>query len=187
MKSMERLIHVLLENINAGNFGLARKNIDALEWIKTNEENQMSNLSPHFTLAEMTKSEYAVRNEIDNTPDELVALNLAALCKNVLEPLRDIVKKPIHINSGYRSPKVNAGIGGASKSQHVEGKAADIEVDGMSIDELFDIACKFTPFDQCIHEFNSWVHISYNGDKNRKQILWAVKKDGKTQYLTEKP
>lgn len=144
-------------------------------------------LSEHFTLEEMVRSEYAARNGIDNTPGDTVVLNLTSLCRNTLEPLREIVKKSIHVSSGYRSPAVNEGIGGAKTSQHIEGKAADIVVDGMSIDELFDIACKFVPFDQCIHEFSQWVHISFNGESNRKQILWAVKVDGKTKYLTEKP
>ena len=140
------------------------------------------NLSKHFTLEELTLSDYAIRNDIDNTPDSDAVLNLITLCDKVLEPLRDIVKRPIQITSGYRSPFVNLGIGGSRTSQHSEGKAADIVVPNMSIDELFDIASKFVPFDQCIHEFSRWLHISYNGQANRKEVLWAVKENGKTVY-----
>ena len=144
-------------------------------------------LSPHFTLEELTRSDYAIRNGIDNTPSDEVIFNLTMLCHNTLEPLREIVKRPIHVLSGYRCVAVNSGIGGASNSQHVEGKAADIVVPDMSVDELFDIASKWVNYDQCIWEFGRWLHISENNGKNRKQVLWAVKKDGKTVYLTEKP
>ena len=140
------------------------------------------NLSKHFTLEELTLSDYAIRNDMDNTPDADVVLNLATLCKHVLEPLREIVKRPIQITSGYRSRFVNLGIGGSKTSQHIEGKAADIVVPNMSIDELFDIASKFVEYDQVIHEFGRWLHISYNGQANRKEVLWAVKENGKTVY-----
>ena len=144
-------------------------------------------LSEHFSLEEMSRSDYAVRNGINNEPSEAVIENMRQLCVNVLEPLREIVKKPIHINSGYRSPEVNTGIGGSKTSQHCEGKAADITVHGMTIDELFDIASKSMQYDQVIHEFGRWVHISFNGSTNRKQMLWAVKQDGVTKYLHQKP
>lgn len=144
-------------------------------------------LSKHFTLQEMTESDFAIRNNIANTPDDVALNNLKALCVNVLEPLRTIVKRPVHVNSGYRSPELNAALGGAKNSQHMEGKAADIVVPGLMVDEVFAIVLKHLQFDQCIHEFGRWVHVSWNGEKNRKQILWAVKENGQTKYLSEKP
>jgi len=143
-------------------------------------------LSNSFTLEELTSSDYATRNGIDNTPSELVIANLRNLCEYTLEPLRDIVKKPIHIFSGYRCPELNKGIGGAANSQHVEGKAADIIVYGMSVDELFELASKYVQYDQVIHEFSRWVHISVS-NPSRRMKLWAVKEDGKTVYKHEKP
>ncbi len=144
-------------------------------------------LSEHFTLAEFTRSDYAIRHGIDNTPSAIVTLNLIALCRNTLEPLRTIVKRPIQILSGYRSEEVNKGIGGAPNSQHITGQAADIVVPDMTIEELHDLATKFVPHDQAIQEFDEWLHISYNAQKNRQQKLWAVKMNGKTTYLETAP
>jgi len=112
-------------------------------------------LSPHFTLYELTFSNTAVRKNIDNTPDEEQIKNLTNLCVNVLEPLRKYLNKPIHISSGYRSEKLNKLIGGATKSQHIEGKAADIYVEGLTTEELFQVICNSFNFDQCIQEFDS--------------------------------
>lgn len=139
-------------------------------------------LSEHFSLEEFTRSDYAIRNGIDNTPSELVIVNLKNLCEYTLEPLRDIVKKPIQILSGYRCSELNKAIGGAENSQHVDGKASDIIVPGMSVDELFDIASKYVQYDQVIHEFSRWVHIS-TSNPSRRMKLWAVKDNGKTIYL----
>lgn len=140
-------------------------------------------LSPHFTLKELTVSEYAIRKGLSNQPTPEEIENLAELCKNVLEPLRELIAEPLIITSGFRSKEVNKGIGGAKNSQHIEGKAADIHCKGFDIDSLFGICKASLRFDQCIHEFGEWVHISWNGDKNRQQTLRAVKQDRKTVYL----
>lgn len=79
-------------------------------------------LSPHFTLKEMTET-YQMSG---NTPSETQLLNLIALCNCVLEPLRAFFKKPISINSGFRSKKVNTLVGGVATSKHLAGLAADI-------------------------------------------------------------
>lgn len=76
------------------------------------------NLSEHFTLEEMTFSQTAVRNGISNQPGAAEIENLKALCANVLEPLRALAGRPLHINSGYRSAELNRRIGGAATSQH---------------------------------------------------------------------
>lgn len=140
-------------------------------------------LTQHFSLKELTVSEYAIRKGLNNSPGPDEIENMVELCRNVLEPLRELIAEPLIVTSGYRSPEVNKGIGGAKKSQHVEGKAADIHCKGFDIDSLFEICKASLRFDQCIHEFGEWVHISWNGDKNRQQSLKAIKQDGKTIYL----
>ena len=142
-------------------------------------------LTEHFDLDELTRSDYAIRNEIDNTPSEIQIANLKALCENVLEPLQEIVKKPITIQSGFRNSTVNKGIGGASSSQHVDGKAVDITVKGMTVDELFEIASKYVPYDQIIHEFGRWVHVGISEEEVdiRMQDLTAMRKGGRTVYV----
>lgn len=130
----------------------------------------MSNLN--FTISELVKSDTAEKNGINNTPDINSLDNLLELIFYVLQPLRDKLKKPIVITSGFRSVKVNALVGGVSNSQHVYGQAADITVSGMSTAQLFDfVKNSGIEYDQCINEYNSWVHISYNKGHNRKQAF----------------
>ena len=81
----------------------------------------------HFTIAELCRSNTATAKKIDNTPTEQVEKNLKALVENVLDPVREKLGRPITVNCGYRSPKLNNAVGGVSNSQHVTGEAADIE------------------------------------------------------------
>ena len=65
--------------------------------------------------------------------------NLEKLCKEVLQPIRDKYGKAITVTSGYRSPKLNAAVGGVKTSQHVLGQAVDIKCTSTSIKLLFDL------------------------------------------------
>lgn len=133
------------------------------------------NLSDNFTLEEMVRSTTAEARGIDNTPSQDEIENLKELAVNVLQPIRDRYGKPIYINSGYRCPSLNRAVGGVSNSQHKIGHAADIHSEDNK--ELWDLIVgmvnnKEIEVDQLIDESNlSWIHISYNKAKNRKQIL----------------
>jgi hypothetical protein len=141
-------------------------------------------LTTNFNLSTLTISKTANQFGIDNTPSDEVIGNLKSLCENVLEPLQALLGESIYITSGYRSKELNKKIGGAKKSQHMEGKAADIHVNSKSTEELFIFIKKnFIGFDQLIQEFDSWVHISYDGMNNRNMDLRAIKENGKTKYL----
>jgi uncharacterized protein YcbK (DUF882 family) len=139
-------------------------------------------ITEHFTMEEMTISEYASRNGIKNNPSETAKQNIELLCQKVLEPLRVLVQKPVIISSGYRNKKVNEAIGGSSTSQHMKGQAADFIVIGMTVEEVFKTVADKLPFDQLIDEFGSWVHVSYS-TKLRQQKLTAKRVEGKTKYL----
>ena len=76
-------------------------------------------LSDNFYLSEFTKSQTALRNGIDNTPNETAIVNLENLCKNILQPVRDYFLLPVYISSGYRNPDVNARIGGSRNSRQL--------------------------------------------------------------------
>ena len=91
---------------------------------------------------------------------------------------------PVHITSGYRSPALNVAIGGSKVSAHMEGKAADINVPGKSLAEVFNWLQANAPYDQIIREFppGGWVHVSYDVDRNRLQGLLAMSENGKTVY-----
>ena len=151
-------------------------------------------LSTNFTLEEFTRSQTAIRQNIDNTPTEEHSENLKLLCEMVLQPVRDHFG-PIAINSGYRGVVLNKTIGGSFKSQHCQGQAADIECPGTGNRHVADWISDNCTFDQLILEFytpgipdSGWVHVSFNRGSNRMQRLRAVKEDGKTVYkngLTE--
>lgn len=147
------------------------------------DELESIRIGTHFTLAEMLRSETASRAGLSNIPTEQRILdNLKALALNVLDPLREALG-PVHILSGYRSPGVNAMVGGAQASQHQDGEAADLSVSGQTLDAVFEWIKAKVPFDQVIREFppGGWVHVSY-GPRNRRQALLATKENGKTVY-----
>lgn len=146
-------------------------------------------LSKNFTLSEFTKSQTALRMGIDNTPEGEHLEAAMALFENVVQPVRDNFG-PTTINSGYRGPDLNSAVGGSSTSQHCKGEAVDIEVPGVANAEVAEWIQDNLEFDQLILEFytpgipdSGWVHVSYKRDgENRKQVLTAMKEDGKTVY-----
>lgn len=143
-------------------------------------------LSEHFTLAEFTRSNTALRRGIRNTPTRQVVANLTALCSQ-MEAIRGVLGVPIRITSGYRCPKLNRAIGGARRSQHVVGEACDFQPIGMSIHEAFEKMHRYLPdsFDQAILEPN-WIHVSYRPDK-RRQWLRARRVAGRMRYYRYQP
>lgn len=129
----------------------------------------------YFTLKELTKSDTAKRNKIDNTPNTQEKCNLVELVDNILDPLREAYGKPIIITSGFRCEALNKLVGGSKTSHHRTGQAADIRTVEDTIEEnkkLFQLIQDLNlPFDQLIDEYNyDWVHVSYT-PQNRKQIL----------------
>ena len=148
-------------------------------------------LSKNFALKEFTESVTAIRNSVDNSPTSEHIRNIQLLVKFVLQPLRDALRSPIKVTSGYRSESLNKLIGGSKRSQHCKGQAADIQfrVDGvMDNKAIWDKIIELgLPFDQMINEFEfSWIHISYNHEHNRKSLLEAYKENGRTKYKYHK-
>lgn len=146
-------------------------------------------LSKNFHLSEFTQSEIATRKGLDNTPTPAIIKNLEILVKNVFQPLREMLEKPVIISSGYRSPGVNSAVGGSSNSQHMFGEAADCTVPGIDNKDLALYIKNHLPFDQLILEFyedgkpsSGWVHVSYREGRLRKQFLRAKLVNGKTAY-----
>jgi hypothetical protein len=149
-------------------------------------------LSKHLSLAEVTRSESAKRNGISNIPTAQHLENFKKLAENIFEPIREHFGVPIHISSGYRSKELNTAIGGSLTSQHCQGEAIDIDMDGADADvsnaDVFNYIKDELNFDQLIWEFGTdknpdWVHVSYESTgKQRKQVLKAVKVGGKTLY-----
>jgi hypothetical protein len=130
-----------------------------------------------FTMKEMTRSQTAEKYNLDNTPGNWETENLNKLVKNILDPLREAWGSPIRVTSGYRCYTLNQLVGGAKKSQHLSGKAADIQPIGRSFDEFKRFLLgwlKDKQFDQCIIEMSKtsrWIHISYDETRNRRKIF----------------
>ena len=144
-------------------------------------------LSANFDLNEFRNSVSAIRAGIDNEPTKEHIRNIQLLVKFVLQPLREALRSPIKITSGYRSEALNKLIQGSKRSQHCKGQASDIQfkVDGVMNNKIiWDKVIELElPFDQMINEFEySWIHISYNDESNRGQLLEAYKESGKTKY-----
>jgi len=135
-------------------------------------------LSGHFSLSELTKSQTAERKGISNKPTLEHIENLTELCTQVLEPTRRNFGKPMVITSGYRSEELCEAIGSKTTSQHAKGEAADFEMFGLDNKSLAKYIKNNLIFDQLILEFynqddpsSGWVHCSYSKEENRKEAL----------------
>ncbi|EKR57196.1 MULTISPECIES: D-Ala-D-Ala carboxypeptidase family metallohydrolase [Leptospira] len=144
-----------------------------------------TNLSKNFTLSELT----VTQTGIPNVPDERQIVNLKRLCETILEPLRQAIEKPIIVNSGFRSPAVNRKVKGSVTSQHMNGEAADICVQGLTTKDIVAEILKLNlPFHQLINEGTAsgvtWVHVSVApiGIKPKKEVLNAFGVPGKMKY-----
>ena len=146
-------------------------------------------LSKNFSLSEMTKSDTAARKGIENTPTDQHKESMKLLCDKILQPVREHFAKSVRVTSGYRSEALCEAIGSSKTSQHAKGQAADFEITGIDNKELAEWIIDNLDYDQIILEFytegdanSGWVHCSYKMHDNRKQVLRASRKDGKTHY-----
>jgi len=141
-------------------------------------ENLFMQITPHFTLKELTTSQTAEREGLDNTPPPEVVSNLCLLCQ-ALEEVRALFASPIIISSGYRCPTVNARVGGGRNSQHISGLAADFTVIGVDNREVVRrVSESAVAFDQLILEFDRWVHLSVSAAAPRREVLTIRKGTG---------
>lgn len=143
-------------------------------------------LSESFTLREFTFSETAARmgREVEPTVEQVE--NATRLCRTVLQPMREALNRPIVISSGIRPDWLNRAIGGAPNSAHMTGRAADLNVVGMSplvVARWIRVQNRF-PVDRVICEFNRWVHvqIAAPGNAPRNQFFTARHDGGKVVY-----
>ena len=130
------------------------------------------NLSPHFTLEELTHTDH---RELDNTPNDAELENLKRLAEFLEEVKTVLGGKPIMVNSAFRSKAVNDAVGSKDTSQHRIGCAADIRVPSMTPDQVVRaIIASGLPYDQVIREFDRWTHLSVPNTPEaapRKQAL----------------
>lgn len=134
-------------------------------------------MAKYFSLNEMTRSTTASANNISNVPTQEAITNLTRLME-LLDKIRERWGAPITVNSGYRSPALNARVGGSATSSHMKGEAADITTGMIGSNKvLFDLIRTMQTdgeitFDQLIDEKGfSWIHVSIKATGNRNQIL----------------
>ena len=137
-------------------------------------------LTNHFTLEEFSFSSTAKSRGINNTVPLQFIPSLRNLCEKVLEPLRERVKEPVIISSGYRCPALNKAVGGKNTSQHMKGEACDIYVEDVEKLRKWFAILMDGDFDQLIFERNRrtehcWIHVSCKPDTslNRHQVIYG--------------
>ena len=153
-------------------------------------------LSKHFSVEEFERSARA-KKLLKQTGDPVWRnymflnqyCNAVALCENVLEVVRAHFGIPIYISSGYRSPRLNKLVNGATTSQHTKGEAADIYIKNpeMPLKAVFDWMVKNCDYDQIIWETrpngSKWIHVSYSKVHNRHRAMTCA--DGNTYKMVQ--
>jgi hypothetical protein len=140
----------------------------------------MTPLSAHFTLEELTASSSAVRLKLDNTPTPEVVQALTRAAQFMEDVRQALGNKPVRITSGYRSPAVNRAIGGVSTSAHCFGHAIDFQCPsfGTPYEVCQRILQAGLPFDQLIHEYGNWTHISFDPTMRHMPLTIASARTG---------
>jgi uncharacterized protein YcbK (DUF882 family) len=119
-------------------------------------------LTNNFTLSEFNKHNFPI--------SDTVFQNIFNLAKN-LQVLRDEVKKPIKITSGYRTADFNAKIKGAIKSRHITGEAADLKIAGMTPKQVAAVIEKLIAAGKMeeggIGIYSTWIHYDHRNVKAR--------------------
>jgi len=142
-------------------------------------------LTDNFYLYEFLRSQTAARHGINMDPPIEVIDNLRRLCVDILQPIRDIIGLPVSVTSGYRPLELNQLIGGSTTSAHMDGRAADFIINGLTpLEAAEHIKAAALPYDQVIHEFGQWVHVGISPEEVdvRLQDLTAYRDAKGTHY-----
>lgn len=151
-------------------------------------------VTKNFKLSELTHSNTAVSRGMSNQPTAEHKKNLIAAATNLFQPVRDLLGKPMVINSGYRSDAVNKAVGGSKTSAHSYGYAIDFvspkygNTRQIAAYLAKELKARGIKFDQLILEFpdspSSWIHLGYKdrSGRQRGQVLTAKKVNGRTVY-----
>ena len=140
------------------------------------------NLTLHFTLEELTFTDH---REFDNTPNDQELENLKRLSLFLEEIKKLLGGKAIMVNSAFRSAEINRAVGSTDKSQHRLGCACDFRVPNMTPDEVVKaIINSDLQYDQCIREFDRWVHVSIPNTEDAKprKMALIIDKQGTRAY-----
>lgn len=142
----------------------------------------METICKYISYEEATKSFTAINHGIDNTPNAAQLTCMKSVGKNIFDPLREYIGRPIKVESFFRCNKLNKLVGGSANSQHTYGQAIDIDDDFgyAKNNEMFYWLAKNVKFDQLLWEFGNgkspaWIHVSYVDSNNRNKLSIAYK------------
>lgn len=150
-------------------------------------------IGKYLTLEECCKSATAIRLGIENKPNQQQIIALQTLATKVYDKVCEKFLLKIPITSAFRSKELNQALSGSSRnSQHMQGEAFDLDMDGtmngVTNAQIFNYIRFNLDFDQLIWEFGTeanpdWVHVSYDvSGKNRRNVFKAVRENGKVSY-----
>ena len=150
----------------------------------------MKNISKNLSYKEATFSNTAVKNGIDNTPNEVQLEAMRVVAEKIFQPVRKYIGGPLYVSSFFRSKELNSEIKGSKTSDHMNGQAIDMDADvfgGITNAEIFHYIKDNLEFNQLIWEYGTddepaWVHASYVEGNNKNEILIVKRVDGKSVY-----
>ncbi len=115
----------------------------------------------YFTIDELCRSDAATALGIANRPDPTQVENLTRLVDRVLDPARELLGRPIHVNSGLRCPRLNSAVGGAARSYHLQGRAADLTVGNPRLNRPLYRILQSLPHTELLWEGGGrWIHVA---------------------------
>ena len=143
-------------------------------------------ISKNLSLKEVIKSNTADRLDLNNMPTEEHLENLKEVAEKIFQPVRDHFNVPVGVSSGYRSEALNRAVRGSKTSHHCKGMALDIDADifgEITNKEIFEYILHNLEFTQLIWEYGTneepnWIHVAYDKNNLKKQVLKAVKGKG---------
>ena len=148
----------------------------------------MTSLTEHFTLEEFIDSQTAARKGLNNVPalGSPERANLTRTAETMEKGRALLGDKPILISSGYRSPQVNAAVGGSKSSAHMSGLAVDFSCPGFgtpkAICKKLEPHMKALGVDQLIHEYDTWVHLGLTQGAPRHMAMTIDNKGTRTGF-----
>lgn len=132
---------------------------------------------PNFNAEEFIYSDTAIRLGIDNTPKDINLIYNGMILADKMQEIRKLLNAPIKINSAYRCLELNRKIGSKDNSQHIQFQACDFTSTFGTPEQIVKFLKENkVEVDQCLIEFDSWVHLSIKTKENRNQFAYLDNK-----------
>lgn len=115
----------------------------------------------YFSVEELTRSQVAESRGIANVAGKVEMENLKRLVAVVLDPARERLGSAIRVNSGYRCAELNRAVGGARRSYHLQGRAADLTTGSVAGNRRLMEVLRGLPHTELLWEQGGrWIHVA---------------------------